>query len=139
MVKTTKKLSLKPQRIFSIELKKQVVRDIESGKCSVREASREVGVWHQTVYTWLNKYSRYLKSGKQMVVQNKSESYKSKELEKRVKDLEASLGCKFMEIELLEKIIEIAGEEYGVDLKKTILKKLSSGSGSTKESNTDLK
>jgi len=136
---TRKKTTLKQIKYFSIEIKKQIVRDIENGKCSVIEASRELNCHHQTVYNWLNKHSRYLKTNKQIVVQDKSEAYRSKQLEARIKELEALIGRQYMENALLEKVIELAGEEYGADLKKTFSKKASNGSASTRGSNTGSK
>lgn len=128
-----KKQTLKQQRIFSDDVRRQVVHDIERGKCSVLQASRELQVCPQSIYNWLYKYSLHLQKERRLVVQNNSESYKSKELEKRIKELEAALGRKQMEIDLLNKILELAGKDQNTDLKKNILKKLSGGSDSTKE------
>jgi uncharacterized coiled-coil protein SlyX len=66
-------------------------------------------------------------------VENKSEAYRTKELERRITELEAALGRKQMEVDLLNKVLEIASKEQQVDLKKNILKRLSSGTGPTKE------
>jgi transposase len=128
-----KKKSLKQRRTFSEEVRKQVVRDIEKGKCTVLQASRELQVCSQTIYLWLYKYSLFLQKDRVLVVENKSEVYRSKELEKRIAELEAALGRKQMEIDLLNKVLEIASEEQQVDIKKNILKRLSNGTGSTKE------
>jgi len=127
------KRTLRQQRIFSEEIRKQVVRDIERGKCSVSQVKHELQVSDQTVYNWLHKYSLYLQKQRVLVVENKSESYRSRELEKRIIELEAALGRKQMEIDLLNKILEIAGKDQNVDLKKNILSRLSNGSGSIKE------
>ena len=132
------KSSLRQVRHFSEPLKKQVVRDIESGKMSVLSVSREYQVSFQSVYGWLNKYSRHLQSSTRIVVEMKSENAKSKELEKRIKELEAALGRKQLEIEFLNKMIEIGSEEIGVDLKKKFGTPPFSGSGSIEE-NTDTK
>ena len=137
--KNKKKTSLRQLKHFSVDIKKQIVKDIENGRCTVLEACREVGVSRPTIYNWLNRYSRYLKTNRQIVVQNKSEAYRSKQLEERINELEAQIGRQYMENALLEKILELAGEEYQVDLKKKFSKQLSSGSASTKDSNTHLK
>ena len=126
------KLSLRQARIFSEPLKKKAVKDIESGKMSVSCVSREYQVCIQSVYNWLNKYSRHLQSSRRIVIEMNSEAKKSKELEKRIKDLEAALGRKQLEIDYLNKMIEIGSEETGVDLKKKFGTPPSSGSGSTK-------
>lgn len=114
------KASLRPQRRFSESVRKQVVRDIEAGKASVLEASRELGVAQTTVYKWIYRYSRYLEKNRVMVVEDKSESYRTKELEKRLKEAEAALGRKQMEVEFLTKMMEIIEEKYEPGLKKKL-------------------
>ena len=128
------KLSLRQARIFSEPLKKKAVKDIESGKMSVSAVSRDYQVCIQSVYNWLNKYSRHLQSSRRIVIEMDSETNKSKELQKRIKDLEAAFGRKQLEIDYLNKMIEIGSEETGVDLKKKFGPPPSSGSGSTKDS-----
>lgn len=56
MAKTNVKLSLKPRRVFSEKLKKQIVKDIEQGKVNVLGASREYEVSLNSVYNWLRKF-----------------------------------------------------------------------------------
>ena len=126
------KRSLGSLRTFSVAVKKQVVKDIEDGKASVLAASRELGVSFQTVYRWLNMYSRHLQSSQTMVVQMDSESYKTKELEKRIQELEAALGRKQLEIDFLNKLIDVGKEELGVDLKKKFSTPPFNGSEATK-------
>ena len=63
-----------------------------------------------------------------------SEAYKSKELEKRVKELEAALGRKQLEVDFLNRLIEQGKEELGVDLKKKSFTPPSDGSKETKGS-----
>lgn len=112
------KRSLGAVRTFSDAIKKKVVKDIEDGKVSVLAASKELGVCFQTVYHWLNKYSRHLQSSKRIVIEMESEAYKTKQLEKRILELEAALGRKQLEVDFLNKMIELGKEELGVDLKK---------------------
>ncbi len=113
-----KKTFLRPARVFSETLKRKIVKDIEDGKGSVTGVSREYGVCIQTVYRWINKYSRHLQSSKRIVMEMKSESYNSKALEKRILELEAALGRKQMEIDLLNQMLKLGSEQLGVDLKK---------------------
>jgi putative aminopeptidase FrvX len=68
-----------------------------------------------------------------LVVENKSEAMRSKELLKRITELEAALGRKQMEVDLLNKVLELASKEYKLDLKKNILNQLSNGTEDTKE------
>lgn len=137
--KTTKRGTLRTRRIFSESIRKQTVKDIESGLCTVLQAARELLVSEQSIYNWLDRYSRYLGTNKILVVEEKSEAYRTKELEKRIQELEAALGRKQMEMDLLNKIIELAEKEYGTDLKKSLPSRHSNGTGSIKKSNTDTK
>ena len=47
-----------------------------------------------------------------------SESHKTKELLKRIAELESVIGRKQMEIDYLDKLVEISSKELKVDLKK---------------------
>lgn len=138
-IQTRKKTSLKQRRIFSEQIRKQTVRDIEAGKCSVSECSRELLVHSSAVYKWINKYSRYLETNRVLIVEEKSEMYRSKQLQQRIEELEAALGRKQLEIELLNKVIDLANEEFKTDLKKNLSKSPSSGSRLIKGSGTDTK
>lgn len=139
MSKAKVKLSLRPRRIFSDKLKKKIVKDIEQGKVSVTGASREYEVSNVAVYCWLKKFSSHLHPSTTLVMQMDSEQYRSKELEKKVLELEAALGRKQMEIDYLNKLIEIAGEDVGTDLKKNISMPASVGTGKTKAKKVQLK
>jgi transposase len=133
------KRALRTQRVFSEELKRQTVKDIESGVVSVSKAALELGSTTTSIYRWIYQYSRYLKRGKILVVEEQSESYKSKELEQRIRDLEAALGRKQMELDILSKVIELANEEFQTDLKKNLLNQSYSGSDPQKGKSTDTK
>lgn len=128
------KKSLQQVRYFSESIRRQTVADIGKGKANVLSASRELSVSVQTVYRWLNKYSRSLQSSNRLIVESKSEAYNTKELEKRIKDLEAALGRKQLEVDFLNKMIEIGKQELGVDLKKKFSTPPFSGSAGTGKS-----
>lgn len=137
--KFQKKAALLQRRTFSEPIRQKTVRDIESGSATVRQVSRDLCTSEQTIYRWIYRYSRYLEKNKVMVVEDKSESYKTKELEKRLKDAEAALGRKQMEIDFLNKLIEFANEEYKTDIKKNLSNGPSPGSKSIKGKGTSTK
>lgn len=130
--KLTKKRSIRQVKRFSIQVKKNIVRDIEKGLYTVIEACREIQVAEQTIYNWIYKYSSYLSKNKVLIVEDKSEVSKTLELEKRLREVEAALGRKQMELDLLNKMIDIAGNELKIDLKKSFSKKVSNGIGKPK-------
>jgi transposase-like protein len=128
------KKSLKPRRIFSDALKRDVVEQIEQSKLGVFAASREYSVNPASIYNWLNKFSRNLKKGQVIVVEKESEQRKNQELRAKIAELERIIGRKQMEIDFLNKVIEIGSEEVKVDIKKKFGGKLSIGSGATGDS-----
>ncbi|MDR0791809.1 MAG: transposase [Chitinophagaceae bacterium] len=129
-----RKTGLKQRRIFSIELKKAIVKDIEKGRVNVSGVMREYGISGTTVYKWIKKFSTYLQPSQTIVVEMKSEQYKSRELSAKVKELEAVIGRKQMEIDYLEKLLEVAGEELKMDLKKNFATSPLTGSGAATKS-----
>lgn len=94
------------------------MKDIENGKASIASVCREFSVSDVSVYNWLHKYSDFLKKGVSLVVEKHSEVYRSKELEKELKEVQAALGKKQLQVEFLEMLIELANKELGTDLKK---------------------
>jgi hypothetical protein len=68
-----------------------------------------------------------------MVVEDQSEAYRSGELEKRIKELEAALGRKSLELDYYKILMEVAEEELKIDLKKNFGQKASKDSGPKKE------
>lgn len=130
------KRSLRQQRVFDENLKKEIVSLIERGKLNVTGASVEYGVCRTNIYKWIYKYSKHLKKGDILMVKKKDQEEKKQELEKRVAELERALGRKQMEVEYLNKLIEIASEKEKIDIKKNFGMKPSSGSKPS-DSNTD--
>ena len=112
------KNKLRRQRIFSDTFKRQKVKEIDSGLVSVTEVSRLYEVSVQAIYKWLHKYSINHQKGVIQVVQMESEAHKTKDLLARVAELERIVGQKQLQIDYLEKLVEISSEELKLDLKK---------------------
>jgi transposase len=123
-------ITIKPRRIFSEDLKKQIVGQIEQGAIRIRQVSREYQVSPSAVYNWITQYSKILKKGETLVVQKDSEEQKNIELRKRIAELERIVGQKQMEVDFLNKLIELGSQEVKLDIKKKFGGKLSDGSGS---------
>jgi transposase-like protein len=113
-----KKTALRVHRIFSEDLRKEIVKQIELGQLSVTNASREYDVRVPTIYTWLNKYSRNLKKGTRLVMEKDSVEKTILDLRNRILELEAALGRKSLESDLYKTMVELASKEYKTDLKK---------------------
>lgn len=121
-------------RYFSEEFKKQKVRDIENNLIGVSELCREYEVTRSAVYKWIYKYSAMKKKGVRQVIESESDTKKLQALKEQIKELERALGQKQMLIDFQSKVIELAEEEYQIDIKKKFGEPPYSGSGTT-ESN----
>lgn len=109
---------LRSQRIFSDTFKRQKVQDLDNGLVSIPELSKLYDVSKQSIYRWLHKYSLNHQKGIIQVVQMESEAHKTKRLLDRVAELERIVGQKQIQIDYLEKLVEIGSEELQMDLKK---------------------
>ena len=116
MLKTGKRISRK--RKFSEDLKLKIVKEYESGAFSVVEMTKVYDISYQTIYNWIYKYSKYNKKSIQVVEMKDSQAHKMKQMEARIKELEQAVGQKQMNIDYLEKMIELAKENFDIDIKK---------------------
>lgn len=124
---------IKKKRIYSVEFKKQVVLEYESGKFSVAQMDKLYGVSYQSIYNWIYKYSTFNEKGLRIIEMKDSATNKLKLLEQKVKDLERMVGQKQIKIDFLEKMMEIAKEELDIDIKKKFDTSQSTGSEKTQE------
>jgi len=122
---------VKSYRNFSEDFKRQKVQEITSKKITIREISIIYDVAVQTVYKWLYKYSTENQKQTKVVVEMESEAQKTLFYKERVADLERFIGQKQIQIEFLEKLIELASEEFQTDVKKNFSPKLLNGSDKT--------
>jgi len=88
------------------------------------------GVPFNLIYSWIYQYSTTNQKGYRVVEMKQSSTSKLKSLEQKVKQLEQLLGQKQIQIEFLEKMIEIAESELKIDIKKKPFTPRSTGSGS---------
>ena len=122
------------KRHFSEDFKRSKVRELEKRITSIADISRTYEVNRASVYKWIYKYSAMAKKQVKVVVEAKSDTQKIKALEERIKELERIVGQKQLLLEFKDKMIEIAEETYGVDIKKKLSSKLSPGTTSTGKS-----
>lgn len=111
-------LQLRQRRIFSVELKRKLVEEIEFKRLKVRDVVNLYKVSSANVYRWLQKYSSINRTVVTMVVETASTESKIDKLLERISELERAVGKKQLEIEFLDKVIEICSVELGYDVKK---------------------
>ena len=109
---------LRKRRQFTDDFKRLIVSDFESGEYSVSQLSRLHNLTGPVIYRWIHKFSTFNEKSYHVVEMKESTSNKLKELEKKVKNLEQIVGQKQIHIDYLEKMIEIAKEEFNIEIKK---------------------
>jgi len=109
---------LRKHRRYSDAFKKQIVSDFESGNYSVLQLKNLHGIGQQTVYSWIYKFSTFNEKGYRVIEMEDSTINKVKNLETKIKELEAALGRKQIMVEYLETMIDVAKEDLNIDIKK---------------------
>ena len=125
--------TLRKQRFFSEEFKRSVVKEFESGQYSVIQLERLYKVKAGVIYRWIYKYSTFNEKSVRIVEMKESKTHRIKELEEKIKQLERMVGQKQLYIEYIEKMMEIAKDELGIDIKKNFNTPQSNGSGKIKK------
>ena len=138
MKKDTQKLEIKQRRFFSEEFKKSKVKDLVEKRITINELCKLYKVSRTAVYKWLYNYSNDHQRKPIFVVQMESEAQKTMHLLQQVAELERVIGQKQLEIDFLNKLIELGSDELGFDLKKNFSNKQSNGIESTQK-RTDTK
>lgn len=128
MKKKRSQLELKSIRSFSEDFKKQKVQEIVTKKTTVQEVSKLYEIWPQIIYRWIHKYSSDHPKQAKIVVEMESESQKALFYKEKVAELERLVGQKQIQLDFMEKLIELASDELDMDLKKNFSSKLWNGS-----------
>jgi len=117
------------RRTFSESFKREKVREIEQGISTIAEISRMYDVRQNNVYKWTIKYGTNPMKGVRTIVEKESDTRKLLESKAKIAELERIIGQKQVMLDFMEKVIDLAEEEYQVDIKKKFGSKGSSGSG----------
>lgn len=122
-------ISERKRRRFSDTFKIRKVREIETGRTKVTEICSQYEVSRANVYRWLDKFGRNKEHQERLIVETDSDTRQLLALKKKVAELERVIGQKQILIDFKDKMIEIAEETYGVDIKKKYSTKQSLRSG----------
>ena len=107
-------------RRFTEDFKHCIVAEYDRGRFSVSELCSLYKLHSSNVYNWIRTYSNYENKGAIVVEMKESSLKKVKGLQDRVRDLEQIVGQKQIKIDFLEKMIELAKSEFGIDVKKSL-------------------
>lgn len=124
------------KRYFSEDFKKKKVTELDKKITTVSEICKQYEVSSTAVYKWIYKYSLMRKKGIKVVVEAQSDTTRIKSLRQHISELEQLLGQKQFEIDFLRKQMEIASDQYGIDLKKKLSGKHSGGFGNAGKNTT---
>lgn len=122
-------ISQRQRRIFSESFKMEKVRGIESGQVRICEIMRQYEVSNTSVYKWIKKYGSKPEQLEKLIVESKSDTKELLELKKKLAELERIIGQKQILIDFKDKMIELAEQEYGIDIKKNYSTRPSSDTG----------
>ena len=125
------------RRRFSENFKQIKVREIETGQTKVSEISKQYQVAATNVYRWLSKYGTMKEKKERLIVETQSDTRELLSLKKKIAELEQIIGQKQVQLDFKEKMIEIAEEKYGIEIKKKHSTSQSGTSGKT-DKNTNL-
>jgi transposase-like protein len=117
------------QKDYSLSFKLAVVKEVESGSIGNRAAMRKYGIQgHGTITEWRRKYGIFDIDNSTQKKAMQSPEQKIKELEQRIRQLEREnlfLGERLTESEdkaaILDKVIELAEQEYIIPIRKNSL------------------
>lgn len=111
-------------RRYSEAFKLKILAELSTGKYSKRELGRIYGINPSTVNEWIKKYDRKDLMNTRIMVENKDEISRLKELQKEVEQLKKLLIKKDLDKLVLDSYLEVAAENLGYknveELKKNL-------------------
>ncbi len=133
------KMTLSERRVrnFSDSFKIQKVRELEVGKTKVSELCKQYEVSSTSIYRWLNKFGTMTNKKERLIIETDSDTKQLLELKRQLANLEQIIGQKQIIIDFKDKMIDLAEQTYGVDIKKKFSTQHSNTSGNT-GNNTNL-
>ncbi len=115
-----KKQKPRQNRKFSIDFKKALVREYTRGKFTVLDLCKLYNLHATNVYSWIYKYGGVNKVSVQIVEMKTSGTQKLKDYDQKIKELERTLGQKQVLLDYYIRLVELASEHYGEDIKKVL-------------------
>jgi transposase len=119
------------RRTFSKEFKIQKVRELERKESSVSDICKVYQVSDVSVYRWLQLYGSKQSKQEKLIVEHQSDTKQIQDLRRQIAELQRMLGEKQVQLEFKDKMIDLAEQTYGVDIKKKFDSRQFSGSGET--------
>lgn len=120
-------------QVVSEELRRRIVQEIESGSIGQTEASRVYGINRTAIGKWLKSYGK-LSHHRQIV------EVVMKDEKEKIEELQRALADAHLKLRIYEKVIDLASEDVGMDLKKNFsTKALEQLKGKAEKSKSSVK
>lgn len=114
-------------RRYSESFKLKILSELSTGKYTKRQLGRIYGIQNSTMNEWIKKYNRTDLMNTRIIVQNKDEITRIKELQKEIEKLKEVLIKKDLEQLVSDSYLEVAAEKLGFknsdELKKNLSRK----------------
>ncbi len=123
---------LQRSRRFSVDFKKKLVREYESGNFTVKELCDLHAIAGGVLYRWIDKFGTFPQDEIRVIEMSESSDQKVKELQRKIKELERIVGQKQITIDYLNTMMDVAKDELNIDIKKNFGTAQSKGSGKKK-------
>lgn len=111
-------------RRYSEGFKLKILSELSTGKYTKRELSRIYGIQSSTVNEWIKKYDRKDLMNTRIMIENKDEITRLKELNKEIEQLKKLLLKKDLDQLVNDSYLEVAAEMLGYKTVAELKKKL---------------
>ena len=111
-------------RRYSEGFKLKILAELSTGKYSKRELTRIYGLQSSTVNQWIKKYGRKDLMNTRIMIENKDEITRLKELQKEIEQLKKLLLKKDLDQLVSDSYLEVAAEMLGCKTVAELKKKL---------------
>ena len=123
------------RRTFSDTFKRDKVREIELGLTKVLEVSKQYGVSDTAIYLWMRKFGVEKEDKERLIIETMSDTKALREMKERLAESQRVVGQQQIELEFYKKMIDLAQDHYGIEIKKNFTTPPCDTSG-TNENNT---
>jgi len=123
-------LAERRRRTFSDSFKRDKVKEIDLGLIRVSEISKQYSVSTTAVYQWVRKFGIQKEAPERLIIETMSDTRALQEMKERIAELERLIGQKQIELDFYKKMIDLAQEHYGIEIKKNYSTQPCGSSGS---------
>jgi len=118
------------QRDYNLGFKLAVISQVEKGELTYKQAQKKYGIQgRSTVLVWLRKYGNLDWSKPNLLFMSESKETPAQ----IIKRLEKELADEKLKNKILNTMIDISDNQYGIQIRKKFSPKQSSGSGKEQE------